>query len=229
MISSVLSRRVDLLLLLALQGLFLLWPLIDLRVSEWFYIAGQGFPLGENALIQWIYRVFASLHIPIAAILLWLFLASWIWRRSEERSLRRRLAFLILSLALGPGLVVNEILKVESGRARPGQVEQLGGKKAFTPVFQPADQCQRNCSFVSGHAALGFYFIGFAWVLRERRWLWWGIAVGAVVGGTRILQGGHFLSDVIFAYWAVYGINVLLARWLLGQSSITEPIESRAG
>jgi lipid A 4'-phosphatase len=136
------------------------------------------------------------------------------------------LAFLILSLALGPGLLVNEVFKAESGRARPGQVEQFGGEKSFTPVFQPADQCTRNCSFVSGHAAMGFYLIGLAWVRQDRRWLWLGIAAGALVGAARILQGGHFLSDVLFGFWVVYGVNVLLARWLLGRWSITGSVRT---
>lgn len=221
-----LRRRLDLVLLLVVQGLFLLWPEIDLRVADWGYDAGQGFFLAEQAWVQWPYQVFAKLHIPVAIVLLWLYLASWIWRRHEEKGLRRRLAFLILSLALGPGLLVNEVFKAESGRARPGQVEQFGGPKQFTPVFAPADQCERNCSFVSGHAAMGFYFIGLAWVLRDRRWLWLGIGLGLAVGAGRMLQGGHFLSDILFAFWLVYGVNVALARWLLGRWSIASPSSS---
>ena len=214
-------RRIDLLLLLSLQAIFLLWPEIDLRVADWYFDADRGFFLSDQPLVQASYGLFAKLHLPVAGVLLWLFLASWIWRREGEKALRRRLGFLILSLALGPGLLVNEVFKAESGRARPGQVEQFGGDKNFTPVFQPADQCERNCSFVSGHAAMGFFFIGFAWVWRDRRWFWLGIGVGLAVGAGRMLQGGHFLSDILFAFWVVYGVDVLLARWLLRQSSIT--------
>lgn len=217
-------RRLDLLLLLSLQAVFLLWPEIDLQVADWYYDAGQGFFLGERSLVRASYVLFAKLHLVVAVVLLWLFLASWIWRRHGEKALRRRLAFLILSLALGPGLLVNEVFKAESGRARPGQVEQFGGDKSFTPVFRPADQCERNCSFVSGHAAMGFFFIGLAWVWRDRRWLWLGIGLGLTVGMGRMLQGGHFLSDILFAFWVVYGVDVLLARWLLRQSSITDPL-----
>lgn len=216
--------RVDLLLLVALQLLFLAMPQLDLRVSSWFYTEPGGFLLSANPLVQFSYWLFARLHFLVAPLLLWLLLASWLWRRRSECRLRRRLWFLLLVLALGPGLLVNGVFKSESGRARPVQTEQFGGERAFTPVFSPADQCERNCSFVSGHAAMGFYFIALSWVLRDRRWLVFGILLGAAVGLGRIVEGKHFLSDVIFSYWVVYGVCVLLAYWVLGQKGIRESV-----
>jgi lipid A 4'-phosphatase len=67
---------------------------------------------------------------------------------------------------------------------------------------------------------MGFYFIAFAWVFRDRRWLWFGILLGAAVGLGRMLQGRHFLSDVVFAYWVVYASCVSLAALLLKQKRI---------
>jgi lipid A 4'-phosphatase len=223
---AVLVARFDLLLLVALQLLFVFAPQLDLLVTSWFYRPGEGFFLADQPLVQWSYQVFAQLHFYVVAVLAWLLLASWLWRRRSERLLRRRLWFLLLVLALGPGLLVNEVFKAESGRARPVQVEQYGGAREFTPVFTPAEQCERNCSFVSGHAAMGFFFIALAWVLRDRRWLWFGILLGALVGLGRMVEGKHFLSDVIFSYWVVYGVCVLLAFWLLGQKGITRCIAS---
>jgi lipid A 4'-phosphatase len=69
---------------------------------------------------------------------------------------------------------------------------------------------------------MGFFFIALAWVFRDRRWLWAGIALGAVVGLGRMAQGGHFLSDVVFAFWAVYLIASLCSRWLLGHWAISD-------
>ena len=37
----------------------------------------------------------------------------------------------------------------------------------------------------------------------RRRWFLIGTVAGAVVGLGRIMQGGHFLSDIIFAFYAV--------------------------
>jgi lipid A 4'-phosphatase len=219
---ELLRNRWDLLLLLAMQGVFLAAPHLDLTAAAWFYDPDTGFFLRSNPLVRFVYDVFADLHLFILIALIWLYLASWTWRRRAEVWLRRRLLFLFLVLAVGPGLVVNGILKAESGRARPHQVEQFGGEKVFTPVFTPAEQCENNCSFVSGHASMGFYLIALAWVTCRRSWFVVGVVTGAVVGLGRMVQGAHFLSDVVFAFWAVYGVCVLLAWWLLAQRSIRD-------
>lgn len=117
----------------------------------------------------------------------------------------RRLVFVLLALLLGPGLIVNEGFKEHWGRARPRQIEAFGGRAQFTPPTVPAAQCGSNCSFVSGHAAIGFGLMAFGWVSTRRRlWLALGIGSGALIGLARIAAGGHFLSDVIFSGFVVW-------------------------
>lgn len=203
--------------MLALVLVFEVWPGLDLWVSARFYQPGVGFPLDHNALVQASYWLFARLHFLLLPLLLWLWLASWFWRRRAERGVRRHLLFLLLVLVLGPGLLVNEVVKRESGRARPITVEQFGGAARFTPPFLFTDQCRSNCSFVSGHAALGFYFLALAWVFRDRRWLWFGLALGALVGAGRIVQGAHFLSDVVFSLAFVYLSAMVVGRVVYGR------------
>lgn len=217
---AILKTRNDLVLLVLMQALFLAYPMADLLVSGWLYSEDVGFFYRDAPIVVFVYEVFARLHFLVAAILLWLLFASWRWRRKAEPLLRKRLWFLLLVLVLGPGLLVNGILKAESGRARPHKIEQFGGPSTFTGAFQRADNCAKNCSFVSGHASMGFYFIAFAWVFRDRRWLWFGILLGTAVGLGRMLQGRHFLSDVVFAYWVVYASCVVLAALLLKQKRI---------
>ena len=60
---------------------------------------------------------------------------------------------MIHAFCFGPGLVVNGVLKAFWGRARPSQILEFGGAAQFTPPVQIADQCARNCSFVSGEAS----------------------------------------------------------------------------
>ncbi|RMG33381.1 MAG: phosphatase PAP2 family protein [Gammaproteobacteria bacterium] len=203
-------------LLVALQLLFWQVPAIDLVFSGWFWNADTGFYLRDLPPVRWSYLLFKYLPYAVVPGLVWLFVASLIWGGRGERALRRRLLFLFLVLAIGPGLLVNEVFKAESGRARPSTVEQFGGDRHFTPAFEPSDQCASNCSFVSGHAGMGFFFLALAWVLKDRRWFYWGALLGAVVGLGRILQGAHFLSDVIFGYPVVFVTALLLARPLLG-------------
>lgn len=199
--------------------LFLLYPDIDLFITRQFYDEEAGFIFHDTPWVQFSYHLFAKLHLYIFFGLIWLIYASRRWRKTGEKGLRKRLGYLLLVLILGPGLIVS-VLKDHSGRARPSMVIEFGGDKAFTPVLIPAEQCTRNCSFVSGHAAMGFWFIALAWVLSDRRWLWFGIMIGTVVGLGRILQGSHYLSDVIFSFWVVYASCVFLARYFLNHGSV---------
>ena len=73
--------------------------------------------------------------------------------------------FLVAATALGPGLIANTVLKDNWGRARPYQTDSFGGTRQFTPAPLPAAQCERNCAFVSGHAALAFSLVSFALLL----------------------------------------------------------------
>ncbi len=212
-----LLRFWPLMLLVALQLLFWRVPAIDLAVSGAVWDPLRGFFLRDLAPVQWSYALFRDLPYLLVPLLVWLYLASLWWGGRGERSLRRRLLFLFLVLAIGPGLVVNEVYKKSSGRARPATVTEFGGERLFTPAFEPADQCRSNCSFVSGHAAMGYFFLAFAWVLGDRRWLYWGAGIGLLVGLGRVLQGAHFLSDVLFGYPLVLVTAMLLGRWLLGE------------
>ena len=130
-------------------------------------------------------------------------------------------------MALGPGLLANVVLKDHWGRARPTQIEAFGGTRQFTPAPLPASQCTRNCSFVSGHAALGFSLVGFAFLLPTARWRRRAIAAtlgfGALIGLVRIVQGGHFLSDVVYAGLLVYGTTALLYWWIVAKDGLASP------
>jgi lipid A 4'-phosphatase len=202
-----LSRHWDILLCVLLQLVFIAWPQIDLAVSAWFYRPGEGFFLADHPLVQFSYHLFADLHLLVLPLLLGMLL----WRLFCRYSVTPW-AYLLLVLIIGPGLLVNGILKAESGRARPAAVQQFGGERSFTGAFVHADQCERNCSFVSGHAAMGFFFLSLGWVFGRREWLVAGILLGAMVGLGRMLQGAHFLSDVLFSFWVVYFSALLLAR-----------------
>jgi lipid A 4'-phosphatase len=66
----------------------------------------------------------------------------------------------------------------------------------------PSRECPRNCSFVSGEASAMFApFFALAFLLPQYRMglLAAGLATGLLVGTVRIIQGAHFLSDVLFA------------------------------
>jgi membrane-associated phospholipid phosphatase len=128
-------------------------------------------------------------------------------------------------VAVGPGLLANTLFKDHWGRARPVQIEAFGGTHRFTPAPLPAAECDRNCAFVSGHAALGFSLVSLAFLLPRGRSRRLGIAFalgfGALVGLGRIVQGAHFLSDVVYAGLLVYGTTALLYWWIFGREGLS--------
>src|SRR6266853_4876561 len=185
-------------LALALIASFFL-PQIDLETSRLFYVSGRGSVLADWPPVAFLYLMVLwitwSILALVATAAIWLFLVGRpIWRLD-----RKALIFLVASTALGPGLLVNTILKEHWGRARPTQIEAFGGTRQFTPAPLPAAECASNCAFVSGHAALGFSLIAFAFLLPpgglQRGAGAAALAIGGVIGLGRIAQGAHFLSD----------------------------------
>ena len=116
---------------------------------------------------------------------------------SNPKATRRAAVIVLLSMAIGPGLVVNKIFKENWGRPRPYQVLRDG--KTFSPVWHDKWGDSKSNSFPCGHASIGF-FLGvplLAYGRRKQGYLV-GLTAGAFVGLVRMLQGGHYLSDVVF-------------------------------
>jgi lipid A 4'-phosphatase len=210
-------------------AIFLLFPNIDLWASGLFYRPESRFFLGDWAPVRAIYRgvphVVELVVIAVPALCL-----VALWRRRKVAGLDiRAAAFLLLSLALGPGLLVNAVLKDHWGRARPAQVTEFAGTQHFTPALVPADQCVRNCSFPAGHPAIGFYLVSFAFLVgdakRRRIAEAAAIATGALIGLARMAQGGHFLSDVVFSGLLVYGTSWLLYRAIILHDALRPLLE----
>jgi len=183
-----------------IAALFLLMPGIDLATSHLFYDGARGFFLAGwlplravEGSVPWIVRLMIALAVIAAG---WLIVA----RRPLWRLDRKALIFLVAATALGPGLIANTVLKDHWGRARPAQVAEFGGARQYTAAPLPAAQCERNCAFVSGHAALGFSLVSFALLLpfggRRKVAIAAALGFGALVGLARIAAGRHFLSDV---------------------------------
>jgi membrane-associated PAP2 superfamily phosphatase len=129
---------------------------------------------------------------------------------------RKAALLLILSLALGPGLITNALLKDHWGRPRPIQIKEFEGSEEYTKVWIKTD-FKEGRSFPSGHAAIGFFLMTPFFVLRKTRRKWavifmlTGLIYGGLMGVGRMLQGAHFLSDVIWAAGIVYFSGLFLA------------------
>jgi lipid A 4'-phosphatase len=210
---KVLWLLVPLLLVVALT----LWPSLDLAVSRLFYNEGAGFVHAKHPLALFLYRFVPHLtsagFLALGSLLLLGLHPRLQWARRQ----RRAAVYLLVVLLIGPGVLVNYVLKENWGRARPHQVQEFGGTREFTPALMPSNQCPQNCAFVSGHAATGFALVAVGFVAARGFALW--ITAGALLGGliglARVVQGAHFLSDIVSAFVVVYATAWLLHVVLL--------------
>lgn len=199
----------------ALSVLFLVVPEFDLVASQAFYPPGRGFFLGgDRALIA--FRYSADWLVALAVVLLLASVAVKLARPDRASPIAPNLVlFLLSSLILGPGLLVNVILKDHWGRPRPSMIAAFGGSSPYVPVWEITSFCSRNCSFVAGEPSAAVWLIGAALVL-PRRWRLPGAIVAGVyavlIGVNRIAFGGHFLSDVLLSFSLTFLVMALLHR-----------------
>ncbi len=180
--------------------LFALFPEIDLEVSGFFYKEGEGFFLKDHPLALFFHDILGPLFIiTFFSLFGYLYYQKKTGKKSHYFD-KKAVGFLLTFLLIGPGLVTNLFFKEVSGRVRPVHVTQFGGEKLFTPYYKFAGTCKTNCSFISGHAAAAFFFMAFGYVMRSRKVFLLGLGFGILMSLTRVIQGGHFFSDVVFAF-----------------------------
>jgi len=199
-------RNLALWALLPLSAFFLLFPNVDLWSSALFLDLSGHFPRDSGLWHLWRLLVWDSTLLLTFFSLVMLALGLLRGRR-RARLARRIWGFFLLSFLLGPGLLANGILKSWWGRARPQSVTEFGGSQDFTPAVLIADQCQHNCSFVSGEASGAVTLALVLGVLilpglgrRARPWVAMALAFVALwTSLLRVMTGRHFLSDTLFA------------------------------
>ena len=192
-------------------------PGLDLAFSGLFYAHGVGFFWDRDAFLGFVREAAPTIIIGTFVFCLLLWIAGTIFQQSFLGITTRKMAFLLTTLLLGPGLLVETLLKSYWGRARPNDIVFFGGEAAFTPPMWISQECGHNCSFVSGHAALAFWMCAYGFLLPapwRRHGIVAGLVCGVLVGLVRVVQGAHFLSDVVFAGAFVLIVNTILA-WLI--------------
>lgn len=207
-------------ILVLVSLIFLLAPNIDLAVSRFFYEKAAGFSASGNleAIRQAGHIVEWGLAIGVVTPLLLKILVP----QSSLLLQPRASLFVLTSFAIGPGLIVNGIFKELWGRARPRTILEFGGDATFSPVWWISDQCDRNCSFVSGEAASAFWLLTIVFLVRKE----WRPAVAAItiafaaaVSFTRIAAGAHFLSDVLIGWLITLCVIIVVHQLVMKQLS----------
>ena len=208
--------------LFALQILFsiaiILHPQIDAQLSGTFYRAGIGFPLSHDIYLQtlrWLGRA-----VPAAVVVSLVGLVVWRIARCRpfETMTDRALAFVAASFAIGPGLIVNVILKSHWGRSRPLATDLFGGSEHFTVAWWPWGECASNCSFVSGEASTAAVFMAFAVVAHahHRKKLALAVTVWMIaISWNRMAFGAHYFSDVVLSCLLTITVVLVLKALIL--------------
>ncbi len=144
---------------------------------------------------------------------------------------------LVLSLVLGPGLLVNGILKPVIGRPRPHDTVEFGGAQPFRPIGS-IQLLGEGKAFPSGHVAMGCYFFALYILWRKSRpraartVLAASLAAGGIIGFQRVAVGAHFVSDAIWSGGICYLVPLCLDAWLPaegGRAAKDSPHASLAG
>ncbi|HKA75592.1 MAG TPA: phosphatase PAP2 family protein [Pseudolabrys sp.] len=200
----------------AVGVVFGLYPDLDLRIERFFYAVEDA---GHNTFAFRIYPpvmvardigLWTGTVLVLPAVVA--FVIKLLLPRRKMLVSGRAVVFLIATLALAPGLLVNVVLKDHWARPRPIDVIQFGGNEHFVAWWDPRGDCPANCAFVSGDVAGAFWTIAPAALAPPQ---WRAIAYGAALTlGTgmaliRMMAGAHFPSDVVFA-----GVFTFLVIWI---------------
>ena len=203
---------------------FYIAPDLDLAAASLFY-RGRNMFVGQTHLGELARRLVYWVPTLLLLAFAGLFGVRRFGRTVPFAPSGRGVLFLALTFALGPGLLVNTVLKDHSHRPRPYQTLNFGGEDAFRPFYTFDGDCQRNCSFVSGEGAAA------AWTLAPALLVPLPLRVAAVaaslvfavaVGLLRMAFGGHYLSDTIFAFLLIWSFVLAMRRLMLGREP--EPI-----
>jgi hypothetical protein len=135
---------------------------LDLAAARTFYSAQaeEHWPLGGVTPWSVLYRLAPWITASLALIGLGV-LTLGLMRK--HNALQRNAIFLLLSLALGPGLLVNGIFKDHWERPRPRDIIEFAGELPYAPAPLRGEGGK---SFPCGHCSVGFLYAGGWWIWR---------------------------------------------------------------
>ncbi len=196
---------------------------LDLAISGHFFDPARGWFMKDSHPWDLLHRYGCIPGLAMGIFGLLAFVFGLV--RQDPGNLRKTGLFLVLVLALGPGLLVSVVFKDHWNRPRPVNVADFGGTARYLPVWTKGPPGGGH-SFPSGHASMGFYLLTpfFAMNHRHRKWalffLGLGLFYGVILGTARIVQGGHFASDILWAGGFTYLTGLITAAFLRFEQGI---------
>ena len=201
-----LPELIVLLVLMTVSTLVFWLSDLDIATSSHFYFPDnihEPWPLQNESPWPWFYKYAGVITIMITLGSLVVLATSVVFPRL--RYLKIYGIFFLILMVVGPGILVNGIFKDNWGRPRPRDTVELGGNHAYVPPLQMSDAGLK--SFPCGHCSVGFTLTATWFVFRRLHPL---LAIlsfsatmlfGALFGYSRLTAGGHYLSDVMWAFF----------------------------
>lgn len=189
---------------------------LDIWLEKPFYNAANGWFLEKVPFWDFIYKYAIFLGYFLVVVALVVMSVSY-WNKVMAKW-RRPAFFLLFVMIIGPGVLVNATFKDHWGHPRPREIQEFGGKDQHVKVWVKGPG--KGKSFPCGHASMGFFMAIPFLFLRKRykTWAWiffiFGTLYGLLIGFTRMLAGGHFASDVLWAAGMVWLVAIPAFYWL---------------
>jgi lipid A 4'-phosphatase len=193
----------------------------DLYWAGTFFTVGEthsGWILGREAPWRQLYQYGEIPPLVFAFFALVAYAASKLGKMNEKYA--KPCMVVILTVVIGPGLLVNCVLKEYWGRPRPADIVAFDGTANYREVWQPGGK-GKGKSFTCGHGALAFSIASGAAFYNLHP----ALAIGSVVAGVsygvlmsvaRMIQGGHFATDTLWSgaivFMVLAGLYYLVLR-----------------
>ncbi len=200
-------------------------------------LTGDRFYLGKEEPWNWLRKNDSTFTLLLVLPLFLILIASFF--KSGLKFLKRYALYGLTSVLMGSGILVNVLFKGYWGRPRPREVlwwpdsinaNNLPFYKVWDPAFVDGLDSK---SFPCGHASIVIAYIVIFYIFKHpeilaritgevRSWkikllialkyTGWSVTFigGGLMGFTRIVQGAHFASDVLWSFGMV-----LLSNWIL--------------
>ncbi len=220
------SLRKDLLIFLLIFGVLSLpfiFTNLDIRLEKPYFDKVNGWYLMQMPFWDFIYKygIFLGYFVAVGALVM-VSLSYW---KKWALQWRRASFFMLFVMVVGPGALVNGTFKEHWGRPRPREITEFNGTDHYVKVWVKGHTDGK--SFPCGHASMGFYLSIPFLFLRKRfkMWAWvfmvFGILYGGLIGYARMIAGGHFASDVLWAAGMVW-LTAIPANYLLKVDKIID-------
>ncbi len=181
--------------------IFIVYPEVDIEFSKLFFSENnQKFYFANHFFLKFVSNLAYFLAFLLLVYNSILILKTFVKTKSFNFEIYKPQMIVLLVFFIGSVMIVQVYSKHYFGRARPIHVKEFNGHSTFTPAFKVSNQCKFNCSFVSFHTSIGLLFLihSFGLIGKKRKTM---IVASCLLitllGLTRIVQGKHFLSDVV--------------------------------